>query len=258
MQCLFALSRGEVSRACGCLASPLASVHFYTMLTAAHIYAILEARREELGLTQAEVGLRAFGKADNSAFQHLRRGSTPSAERLASLSRALDLELYFGPPRDLGSMPVIKADADGFAHVPVYAAVVGAGPGRANSNEEIVDHLAFRRDWLSRIGVAPTDAVVARVAGDSMAPLISSGDVVLIDTSRADPPARRRGPKDRRPAPIYAVLDDGEARVKRLEFVGDDALALLSDNPATPLDVRPLDRVSIIGRVLWWGHTNRE
>lgn len=145
-----------------------------------------------------------------------------------------------------------------FTTVRVHEASVAAGPGRENGAEDVVGHLAFRSDWLRRIGVRPDRAVVARVEGDSMTPTIHHGDVVLIDTARAGVPAKLRQPKDTRPPPIYALVDDGQARVKRLELAAPGTLALLSDNPATPPDFRPLDRVSIIGRVLWWGHTNRE
>ena len=63
------------------------------------IYAIIEQRRRELGLSQAQVSERAFSRSDTSAIQNIRRGSSPSVEKLAALGRALGLEFYFGPKR---------------------------------------------------------------------------------------------------------------------------------------------------------------
>lgn len=64
------------------------------------IAAIIENRREDLGLSQAEVSERAFGRKENSAIQNIKRGSSPSAEKLEALAGALDLEFYFGPKRE--------------------------------------------------------------------------------------------------------------------------------------------------------------
>lgn len=37
-----------------------------------------------------------------------------------------------------------------------------------------------------------------------------------------------------------------------------EILALLSDNPLHPPEIRPTSSLRIIGRVMWWGHTNRD
>ena len=67
----------------------------------AEIYRTVEARRHKLGLTQAEVSRRAFGRSDTGPIQHLRRGKSPTARTLRSLCRALNLEFYVGPPRSV-------------------------------------------------------------------------------------------------------------------------------------------------------------
>ena len=232
-------------------------VQFSTMPSPDEIFAALEARRMELGLSQAEVCLRAFGKADNSAFQALRRGSSPAVDKMASLCRAVGWELRFGPPADPG--PITVLEGSDFAQVPVHKATLAAGGGADNHTEELVGHLAFRRSWLKRVGVAASAAVLARATGESMAPTIHDGDMLLIDRAKADPPAARRSAKDTRPSPIYAILDvDTGARVKRLELAAPGTLALLSDNPSFAPEFRPVDSVKIIGKVVWWGHTSKE
>jgi len=63
------------------------------------IFELIEQRRKELGLSQAQVSERAFDRSDTSAIQNIRRGSSPSVDKLAALGEALGLEFYFGPKR---------------------------------------------------------------------------------------------------------------------------------------------------------------
>ncbi|ALF02142.1 S24 family peptidase [Salipiger abyssi] len=180
----------------------------------------------------------------------------PTLAKVADVCAALGLEIYIGPPRETG-MPPPPPPEGAFANVPLHEASLAAGAGWENGTEEIVDYLAFRRDWLRRIGVAPTNAALARVAGDSMQPTIWAGDMVLIDTTRTEV-AIRGGTSSRRRSPIYAILDDGAARVKRIERPREDQVILLSDNPDHGPEFTDVQTLSIIGKVMWWGHTSKE
>lgn len=175
---------------------------------------------------------------------------------LMKLAEVLDLEFYFGPVRD-GVGEVRAAEPNEFAHIPLHAALLAAGDGHANHSEEVVEYLAFRRDWLRRLGVAPSNAVLARATGDSMQPCVWDGDIVLIDRSKAEVPVRAPSAKRGR-SPVYALLDDGHARIKRIERPDDGQVILLSDNPEYPPEFAKIENLIIIGKVLWWGHTNRE
>ncbi|EGJ20081.1 putative phage repressor [Cereibacter sphaeroides WS8N] len=145
-----------------------------------------------------------------------------------------------------------------YVPVPVHSALLAAGDGCDNAGDDVVDHLAFRRDWLRRIGVSLTAAALARAKGDSMSPSIHDGDMLLIDTAQDDAPFKVREPADTRPAMIYALRDDLGARVKRIERIAPGRIMLLSDNPAFAPEVKSDGDVTILGRVVWWGHTNRE
>lgn len=174
---------------------------------------------------------------------------------------ALGLEFYIGPPRDLaGSEQPLKADPQEFAHIPLHNAFLAAGGGSENGAEAVIDYLAFRRDWLRRIGVAPSNAALARVEGDSMQPSIWHGDMVMIDNSAARQiiPVRARSSESRVRSPIYALLEDGRARVKRIERPSEDQLVLISDNPDYAPQFTHPSAVTIIGKVVWWGHTAKE
>ena len=100
---------------------------------------------------------------------------------------------------------------------------------------------------------------MARVSGDSMAPGIQSGDLVLIDNTRVTVPIRNRL-KGSKVAPIFAFVQDGEARVKRIERPEAQLLVLMSDNPSYPTelvtDPRP-ESIRILGQVVWSGHVWR-
>lgn len=231
-------------------------------MTAEHIlFAQIEARRIELGLSQAQLGQKAFGSASSAAIQNLKRGSDPRYQNLKSLADALDFELYFGPRRETADISTVALDGDEYAHIPLHEAMLAAGPGYHNAGEAIVDHLAFRRDWLTRMNVTISAARLARVRGDSNQPTLWDGDMVLIDTSKRDPAIRRKGASDQRRSPFYALIDSGEARVKRIERPSPDVMMLISDNPDFPPELRHGDQltdITITGRVIWSGHSFKD
>lgn len=185
----------------------------------------------------------------------------PNVEKAARISKALGLDFYFGPPRESGPIVQVTLDGAEYASIALHEASLSAGPGITNGGSNIIDHLAFRRDWLTRLGVNAGQACLARVIGDSMFPTLSPNDMVLIDTRHKEPPIRARGDKDKRRSSIYAFVQDGEARVKRIERPEPDLIILLSDNPDCAPEALTGARATalhIIGKVVWWGHTNRE
>ena len=167
------------------------------------------------------------------------------------------------PDAVLGHRSPQSASGDDLAEyvpVPLHEALLAAGAG-AHHGEEIIDRLAFRRDWLQKINVPASAARLARVKGDSMFPTLFEGDVVMIDTGRREPPVLKRGPNDRRYSPIYAFAEGSDARIKRIERPAEDQLILLSDNPEYAPEFRSgkqINDMQIIGKVVWWGHTVRE
>ncbi len=235
----------------------------------------IRAERERIGLSQTELG--AAGGVQKNAQHNYEGGKrAPDATYLAGIARVgCDVIYILTGERTEASLPRTAADiirgmerrqiadrleiaAPDFVQVPMHEADLAAGDGRANDSEDIEGHLAFRRSWLKRIGISATGAVIARARGESMSPTIQDGDIVLIDRFSAVAPSRAREPGDARPAPIYALLDDGSARIKRLALASPGTLALLSDNPAMPPEFRSASEVTIIGKVRWWAHTDKE
>ena len=201
----------------------------------------------------------AAGLAPDAIRNVLRseKKSGPTLSRVEDICAALGLELYIGQPRDTGPQPPAP-DLDQLAQIPLHNAMLGAGDGCMNHTEEVTEYLAFRRDWLRKIGVAPSNAKLARASGDSMQPVIWDGDLLLIDSSKVDPPPMAKNNQANRYAPVFALLDDGQAKVKRLQMLDHDVAILISDNPDYPPQFVRTESLSIIGKVLWWGHTNKD
>lgn len=186
---------------------------------------------------------RSERRAGDAAF--LARGQALLARAQA---RRLGIHRYPAPPDDVGadraagpravrerpaSGPVVR----GARVVPVVELGVAAGPGR-----DLWDEPPER--WL-RVPDALPDAryLALRVVGTSMAPMLRSGDVVLV---RAD--ARGR---EVRPGRVVVARhpDDGYV-CKRVHAVGARDVALASLEPGHALLRLPRDPALVVGTVV--------
>lgn len=131
----------------------------------------------------------------------------------------------------------------------VQGAMLSAGAGRVTwEHEEIDSSHAFRRDWMKRKGLSVRDCRIVGVQGDSMAPYLQNGDVVLVNM----------GDRAIKSGEVYAIAVDDELRVKRLVKRADGGLEVRSDNPSPQyplevIDAEKIDRLNVIGRVVWRG-----
>lgn len=188
------------------------------------------------------------------AVRNVLRGAKKSEtplNRAMEICEALGLELYFGPRRspDASPPPPIAVDGEDFTTIKRVAAEASAGPGALNGDAEVVGSLAFRKDWLRDRGVKPEKALLVTVTGESMKPSIHPGDLVLLDLCRTEIVNGQ----------LYIFNDaDGATRLKRLHRLGHQTLALVSDNPDHPPELRngpDAERVRIVGRIVWSGHS---
>lgn len=134
-----------------------------------------------------------------------------------------------------------------FVKVPRYDIRASAGAGSLIHDESIVDHLAFRREWLTQqMGCVPESVCVIQVRGDSMSPTINEADLLLLDMRTPD--ARTEG--------VYVIQLAGNLLVKRLRFKLSGAVDVISDNPrygTETLSNDALGQLSVVGRVVWHG-----
>ena len=225
----------------------------------------LREERLRLGMSQPDFAALA-GQKKNSQINYEGGKRSPDSDYLAAIAAAgADVSYIVTGKSPSDRLAQLTADAlhvaDDFASIPVHDAFLAAGYAAQNDTEAVIGHLAFRRDWLDRMGIAADKARIARVRGESMAPTLHDDDMVLIDTGARDVQVRRRGPEDRRLPPIYAVNTADGPRIKRVERPEPGQMQLLSDNNEYPVEVLTGDRLKraeIIGKVVWWGHTVRE
>lgn len=167
---------------------------------------------------------------------------------LQKLAPVLGLEFYFGPPRDTTPELVTTIASEDFTPITVHTAEASAGPGLLNPEEDRIGTLAFKRTWLTQIGLNPSKASILRVKGDSMEPTVKDGAIVLIDEQKTKPEKNH----------IYAFIEDGELRVKRLDVIEGKVLTISSDNKDYQPEVRinsDMNKLRILGRVVWTGYS---
>jgi phage repressor protein C with HTH and peptisase S24 domain len=168
--------------------------------------------------------------------------------KLTSLLGVSSDELLFGKaPARIDDAP---PEAEEFTFVTRGdGPMLSAGPGRYVWKQEIIDNShAFRRDWLKQKGLFKDQCRLIAVKGDSMSPYLQDGDIVLVNMA------------DRviKSGEVYAIAVEDELRVKRLVKRTDGALEVKSDNPSPQyptevLEGRQIERLNVIGRVVWRG-----
>lgn len=223
-------------------------------------------RREQLGLSQKTLAEKI--QVSQQSINKIESGQTRSPRNLDRLAEALDVSpqwLLFGDD----SVPVksvdiydseIKAsslrveewesmnrDKDEFVEVSMLNVEAACGDGAMADNEHEIYALPFRRYTLRRMGVNARNARVVRVIGNSMAPMLRSGDVVGIDTANNSTIID---------GDLYAIRDGNLIRVKQLIPRPDGGMIIKSfnntDYPDEQLTRDEFEqRIHIIGRVFW-------
>lgn len=203
--------------------------------------------------------ITAFGKQlgfrDGAYIGQMLRGDRPISEKTIRAVEGLPgLAAWFsGTPPSSGldlNEPRPPTD-DEFALVPQLDVKAACGTGKFVDHVVVKGGLAFKRTSLKDFGVTEKTARIIYASGNSMAPLIQDGCVVLINTADIEP-------KDGK---VYAVCTpEGGLVLKRLirdyhPGLGAQAWIMRSDNPdkSTHPDklLPPDDRTMIVGRAIW-------
>ncbi len=161
------------------------------------------------------------------------------AERLASAMGVSLMEVMEGQTggvsRDL---------LDEFCLIPLYGVGVSAGDG-ALSEDASLARLALRREWIVRRGLDSDSLLAVRVEGDSMAPELGDGDMLIVDRSQAEVLVDT----------LYVLRLGAAVYCKRVQRLPGRRLLVSSINPAYPsfkIDpAAPPEDVCVIGRVVW-------
>ena len=147
----------------------------------------------------------------------------------------------------MGTLSRVGHGWDAFVQVPRYDIRASAGPGALVDGEHVLNHMAFRDDWLRHVlGLRPERLALIDVDGDSMAPMLTHGDMILVDTT--DGKGVTEG--------IHVINLGGRLLVKRLRPLVDGSVEVASDNERYGSEVVPaeqLDQLKVVGRVVWQG-----
>ena len=134
----------------------------------------------------------------------------------------------------------------GYSAVPEIDVRAAAGPGAWNEEVEQTKATWLFADPLIRheFQARPEDLRMITVAGDSMEPLFSGGDRILIDVSRQVPV----------PPGIFVIWDGMGLVTKRIEHVPHSEpprVVIKSANPEYDSYERLVDEIRIVGRAVW-------
>ena len=145
-----------------------------------------------------------------------------------------------------GTRPARLRAPEGFVAIPEIDVRASAGPGAVHEGlEEAKETWLFpgsmvRHEFRAR----PDDLRMITVDGDSMEPLLASGDRILLDTSQRIPV----------PPGIFVIWDGMGVVAKRVEHVPSSdppKIVVRSINPDYPTYELTGEEVNIIGRVVW-------
>ena len=202
----------------------------------------------------------AIGRNSTYLHQFIRRGSP----RVLAEDDREALAEYLGCSSDLlrhersarrgtppGRLPAGPyATPEGYSVVPEIDVRAAAGAGAWNAELEEIKESWLFADPLVRheFRAKPDDLRMITVDGDSMEPLLSSGDRIMIDVSRNLPS----------PPGIFVIWDGLGLVAKRIEHVPHSdppRLVLKSLNPQYDSYERSADEIRIVGRVVWVSKT---
>jgi phage repressor protein C with HTH and peptisase S24 domain len=237
----------------------------------------IKARLEELGKSAREVSMRVSGTPD--LIRHILAGRQlgTSGEKLLRLAAELECSVDYLYERSahVGEPPTVpkydfalpdllrpqrrkkKRGAPSRARiehavesvrgevteVPEYDVRVSAGHGSLVADEPVRRYWGMPRGYLDAIGVDAHNIAFVEVIGDSMAPTLMPGDLVMLDLRSTNPAL---------PA-IYALWDGDATVCKRLEKAhGTDKVRIISENRAYTTYEARVEDVRVIGRVAWF------
>jgi phage repressor protein C with HTH and peptisase S24 domain len=188
---------------------------------------------------------RRIGVSDNAVYKWLSGRGQPSVANLVSLAKASKVSIEWlatgheSAAAQRGSRRT--AENEEFAYVARYDARLGTG-GIALRSEQIVDYLAFKKEWvLARLNTEPRNLLLIEALGDAMTPTLEEADLLLVDLG--EPHFRHDG--------VYVLRRENDLEVRRLQRRPDGTLNVICDNAAYPPSVIATDSIHVIGRVIW-------
>ena len=197
---------------------------------------------------KSQAGLARFLGLDPTKVSKILTG-----KRQMKASEISKIEAYFATVPLANSSTPTPAHSSGtsfevegmeFAKIPVYDAAFSAGHGAINHSERPVCYYSMSMEMLRGFSSAPVNHLLfVKAVGDSMEPLLSSGDWVLVDT---------RATQLSTPA-IYCFVNGEDAVIKHAsQNLETGAVTLIPHNAIyKPETVSSPDKLRVVGRVVF-------
>lgn len=225
----------------------------------AYLVAIKAATRASFAGAMG-ISVQAVGQLIRGETKELKPSNVAKAAKHVGLSsddlitRDLRRDQWHPQEHLRAAEPGAKYSAAPLVYFPVLSLAGAGGPGTEDGELEIIDELAFKRDWIKKKGWEPKQLFVAKVKGDSMAHWMPEGNVALVH--RGDSVIRETtDPYEN----VFALMDGPAFRFKKIEPDPDGALRLVSFNddkkqyPDERRAGQEIGSINIIGRVVWRG-----
>ncbi|MGP1385715.1 MAG: XRE family transcriptional regulator [Thainema sp.] len=171
---------------------------------------------------------RNCGFSDTVLRQYLSGQSEPTRPALLAIARTANVSVEWLAAGQVATQDSIKALTQKYSYK---------------------SPLAFDTDWLKeQFPKSFENLFLTEVLDESMEPTLQMGDLVLVNTNERDLTAVNHG--------IYLLKLDDHILIKRLQYVAEHTLRVLSDNLAyenfsLELSEQSLS-VSLMGKVVWF------
>ncbi len=204
----------------------------------------LKEERKKHKYTQEELA-KTLGIHKTSLLSYEKETVSPPASFLEKLlSIGFDVNYIISGEKISASSKNYHESENETIYIPLVDAVLCAGHGSFETNDNIIDHHPFPLSFIQQKG-NPNTMILFRVSGDSMAPTINDKDMVLVDESK----------KSLETGKIYAVGFEDVIYLKQVDFL-PGTIVLKSHNKEyndIELDKNEYnqDQFRVIGKVLW-------
>lgn len=184
------------------------------------------------------------GLSDSQIYRIAGGTSQAKLENMAALAKSVGVSLdwlAFGE-HSVTERPAAYGESE-FLFVPRLDVTASAGHGALVEGERERERLAFLRDWLQKECISTKHLAVIEARGDSMEPMIHSGDLLLIDLAQRNPAIPG----------VFVLRVDDTLLVKRLQLDLRGQVVARSDNEAYSELVVSLEEIDVVGRAVWAG-----
>jgi SOS-response transcriptional repressor LexA len=199
--------------------------------------------RQNRGLSQSQIG-EMLGVSQGQVAKWEKGDQTPSSAAFWKISQMCDeVEKEYwkklAGPRDVEYVPTHSA----VAILPLLRDAAAAGTPRAVNEQEIEERFEIPKKWLPSNG----KYYAVRVFGDSMAPVLLDGHIVVVDIARREATQLVR-------SMVMARDEDGGVTIKWMRKAGL-IFSLVPQNTSQDYDVqylKPHGPFELVGEVVMW------